>query len=104
MPDQQAAPEADRLEQARQCLPRLVMHVAQGPRQRDRARLAVAGARIDEHAGAGRRRELVGKIAPHSDAAETLVQQHERRRLVGARPDHAVFQTLAGKFQKSLIG
>ena len=62
------------------------------PRQRCRARIAVAGARIDEHAGAGRRGKLLRECAPQADAAEPLVQHHDGRRRIGPRPDHAVFE------------
>ena len=59
---------------------RFVVHVGERPRQRDRARLAVAGARIDKHAGAGRLLQFLRKVAPQADAAEALVQHHQRRR------------------------
>src|SRR5450631_3958120 len=51
---QQPALEADLIEQARQHVARLVVHVSQWARQRHRARFAIAGARIDEYPGAGR--------------------------------------------------
>ena len=48
--DQQALPEADGIEQARQDLARLDMHEVEPARQLRRARLAVADARPGEHA------------------------------------------------------
>ena len=75
MAEQKAAAKADGVEHARQ-------HLAAPPRRMKSSGrgncpgldCAVAGARIDEHAGAGRRRELLGKVAPQADAAEPLVQ------------------------------
>ena len=84
--DQQSALEADGVEQSRQRFARLVVHVGERARQRDRARFPVTGARIDENAAAGRGLQLVGKIAPQTDAAEAFVQQHQRRRRSGRGP------------------
>ena len=63
--EQKAALKTDRVEHARQHIAGFLVHEARRARQLARARLAVAGARIDEHAGAGRRRDLVRK-SPHS--------------------------------------
>ena len=101
--DQQPALEADGIEQGRQRFARLVVHVSERARQRDRARLAVAGARIDENATPRRVAKPVGKIAPQADAAEPLVQQNQRRRLVRPRPDHAVFQALRAEREEAGI-
>ena len=51
MPDQKPAAKAHLSEQFRQHLERFDMHVVERTRQFYRARGAVAGARIDEHAG-----------------------------------------------------
>ncbi len=92
MPEQEAAAKADPVEQFRQHLERFDMHVVERPRQFCRRRGAVARARIDEHAGAGRGLQPVRKIAPQPGRAETLVQHDDGRRVRGRRADHAVFK------------
>ena len=46
----------------------------------------------------------VGKIAPQADAAETFVQQDERRRLIRLRPDHAEFKALIADGKDACAG
>src|SRR5215204_632599 len=104
MAEQKSALEAEGTQHTRQHIARFVMHEGERPRQLDRRRLSVARARIDEDAGAGRRGELVGKIAPQCDAAETFVQHDDGRRCVRPRPDHAVFQPHVVKFEETLVG
>ena len=76
MADEQAALEADPVEQFRQHLAGLALHVIERPRQRHRARGAIAGARIGKYGGAGGLLKLVGEIAPQADGAEAFMQQH----------------------------
>jgi hypothetical protein len=65
------------LEDRRQPAARLVVHVADGPwRGRGRG-AAIAASRPGEYGAPGRGWQPLGKIAPHGDAAEALVQQHE---------------------------
>src|SRR6516164_9682339 len=66
--------------------------------------MAIAGARIDENAGAGRCGEFLREAAPAGDASEPLVQQHEGRRRIWARADHAVFEPHLAELDKSLVG
>ena len=56
--EQEAAAKADGVEHARQHLAGFLVHEFGRARHRARRRAAVTGARIDEHAGAGRRGEL----------------------------------------------
>src|SRR5262249_45820659 len=97
------AAEAYRGEHARKHVACLVMHERDRTRQFPRRRAAVAGARIDEDPGAGRCRELLGKIAPARNAAEPLVQQHQRRPGIRARADHAVFEPPLPGLEHALI-
>ena len=83
------AADAGLIEHARQHLARLVVHVAERTRQRHRIGLAVAGARIGEHAVAGALGKLAREIAPHRDTAEALVQQHQLGAASGPGPHHA---------------
>jgi len=53
MPEQQPAAKADRIEQLRQHIERLGVHVIDGTRQFHRRRGAVARAGIKENSGAG---------------------------------------------------
>ena len=92
MSEQQASTKADGIEQFRQHVERLDVHVVERARQFCRRRGAVAGARIGEHAGAGRGLQLVGKVAPQPGGAEAFVQHHDGRRLFGRWTDHAVFE------------
>ena len=92
MPEQQPAAKADCVEQFWQHVERLDVHVVERARQFHRRRGAVAGARIDEHAGAGRGLQFFGKVAPQAGGAEAFVQHHDGRRLLGRRADHAVFE------------
>ena len=57
-----------------------------------RVRLAVAEPRVGEHAPAGRRGQTFGDVAPQRDAAQSLVQQHQRWGLGRARPPPGGFQ------------
>src|SRR6187431_392822 len=98
--DQQPAPEADGIEQLRQALARLVMHIRERARQADRTRFPVARARIDERAGTRRGRKFLGKIVPQADTAQPFVQQHEGWRLVRLRPDKAVFDAMPVNIEK----
>ena len=102
--EQKTALKADCREHARQHFAGLLMHEGGRARQFAGTRLAVAGARIDKHAGAGRRRDLIGKRSPQADAAEALVQHHDGRRRVGPRPDHAVFEPQRRQIEKALVG
>jgi hypothetical protein len=101
--EQDAALEADRVEQLRQHVGRLALHVVELARQLDGRRASVAGARIDEHAGAGFLREPRGEIAPCGHRAEPLVQHHDGRRRVRARPDHAVLERCAADRELALV-
>ena len=92
MAEQQAAAKADLVEQFWQYVERLDMHVVERPRQFHRRRIAVACARIDEHAGAGRGLKSFGKVAPQSGRSEAFMQHHNGRRALGRRADHAVFE------------
>jgi hypothetical protein len=102
--DEQAAAEADCVEHARQHVAGFLVHEGDRARQLRRRRVAVAGARIGEHADAGRRRELVGEAPPHRDRAEPLVQQDERGGLIWPRSDHAVFEPHVGELDEACIG
>src|SRR5215471_50634 len=66
--------------------------------------MAIAGARIDENAGAGRCGEFLRETAPAGDTAETFVQQHEGRRRIWVRADHAAFEPHRAQLDKSLVG
>ena len=58
--------------------------------RRQRRRAAVPVARVDDDVAAGRVRERLGKVAPHRDRAQPLVQDHDRRgRVRGADVDRA---------------
>src|SRR5262249_4715221 len=65
--------------------------------------MAIAGARIDENTGAGRYGEFLRETAPAGDTAEPLVQQHEGRRRIWARADHAVFEPHLAELDKSRV-
>jgi hypothetical protein len=90
MAEQKPAAKADFVEQFRQHLAGLDMHVIERTWQRCWRRGAIAGARIDEHAGRGGGLQLFRKIAPSSSTA-AFMQHHDNRR-VGRRADHAVFE------------
>ena len=92
MSEQQAAAKADRIEQFRQHVERLDVHVVERARQFYRRRGAIAGARIGEYAGAGRGLQFFRKVAPQPGGAEAFVQHHDGRRLLGRWADHAVFE------------
>src|SRR5208282_4974927 len=74
-----------------------------GARQFSRTQLAVAGARIDEYAGAGGGGDLFGERTPQGDAAEALVQHHHGRGLIGPRTDHAVFEPHRAELEEACV-
>ena len=80
MADKHAAPKSDGAQHAGKYLDGLAGHVVQGARQRCRVGLAVARARIGEHAISRPPREVLRKVLPQSDRTQPLMQQHERRR------------------------
>ena len=104
MAEQEAALKTDRVEHARQHRAGFLVHERDRARQRPGFRLAVAGARIDEDAGAGRRGDRVRKTSPQADGAEALVQHDDGRRGVGARADHAVFEPQRIEVEKAFVG
>ena len=101
--DQKPALETDRIEQARQRLARLVVHIGERPRQLHRRRLAVAGTRIGEHAATGRFLQAIGEITPQTDAAQTFMQHDDRRRRIRPRANHAVFEILGTNIEEAGI-
>jgi len=89
------------LEQLRQHVERLDLHIVERARQLDRARCTITGARIDEHAGAGRALQLLGEVAPQRGRTQSLMQHDDGRRLVGRWADHAVFELGHADAQKA---
>src|SRR5262249_17801933 len=53
---------------------------------------------------ASTRGELVGKLAPGTDRAETLMQHDDGRRRVGSRTDHAEFERGVADRQMAGVG
>src|SRR5262249_13368881 len=104
VPDKKPTAKSDALEQTRQNAARLVVHESERARQRDGRRLPIAGARIDQYASAGCGRQPVRKVPPEPDAAEPLVQHDDRRRRIGPRSDHAVFEPHCIELEKALVG
>ena len=104
VPDQEAAAKADCVEQPRQDGQRLGVHIGHRTRQGRPAGAPIARARIDEDAGPRLRRELFGKVPPHGDRAEPLVQEHERRRLIRLRPDHPILEPRIRNVEKAFLG
>ena len=92
MAEQHAALKADGVEQSGQDVERLAVHIIERARQDDRRRGAIAGARIDEDAAAGRGGELFRKIAPQRGRPEAFMQHDDGRRVRRCRTDHAVFE------------
>ena len=92
MTNQQAAAEADRVQQLRQDVERFAVHVVERARQLDWRGRAIAGARIEKYAGAGRGLQFFGKVAPQRGGAEAFMQHDDGRRLLRCRTDHAVFE------------
>src|SRR5581483_5644824 len=68
------------------------MHVVEWSREFHRGRRAIAGARIDEHAGPGRSLQLLRKLAPHRRRAEPFMQHNNGRRVRRGWTKHAVFE------------
>ena len=83
MAEQHAAPHASGIQHARQHVQRLVVHVVHRPRQRhtDPTRHSRSANRRTRRSR-WPRASASGKVAPQRDAAQPLVQQHERRRRV----------------------
>ena len=106
MPEKEATAKADPLQELREHVERLVMHVAQLARQLDGARCAIAGARIGKDAGSGRRRQRIGEIAPEADRAQALMKHDDGRGLARIGADMAIFETAltdiehAGSFKR----
>ena len=92
MSNQKAAAKTDLVEQLRQDLERLNMHVIERARQRDLCRGAITRARIYKQAGPGRGGNPVRKISPQRGTAQALVQQDDGRRFVRRGTHHAVFE------------
>ena len=102
--EQEAALKADCVEHARQHRAGFLVHERDRARHRSGFRRAVAGARIDEHAGAGGLSDGVGKTSPQADGAKAFVQHDDGRRGVGARADHAVFEPQRIEIEKAGVG
>ncbi len=104
MPGQKTAPETDSVEHAGKHRARLVVHERNRARQLGGRRVPIAGARIGEDSDGGGGGQLVRKAAPYPGGAEPLVQQHDGRRHIRPRPDHAIFEPHVGEIQKALVG
>src|SRR4051812_619689 len=92
MAEQQAAPEADRVEDLRQHVQGLALHVVERARQRDRARLAIACTRIGKDAGGGCLLQLFREVTPEADGAEAFVQHDDGGCIGGLRRQPFVFE------------
>jgi len=104
MAEQNAALKANRREYPRQNRERFLLHEVDASRQLCRARLAITGARIDEDAGAGRRRKLIWKRAPQAGGAEPFMQHRDGRCCLRPRSDHPIFQAERRQIEEALIG
>ena len=87
MADEHAVSEPHRAEDGGQAEAGLARHVVDRPGQVDGIGAAVAGARIDEDAEAGRLGQSFRKVAPQRDASQALMQEDERRRRLGRRTE-----------------
>jgi hypothetical protein len=92
MAEQETAAETYGVEQRRQNFERFDMHIVERTRQRHRTRRAIARARIDENAAAGRGLKPIRKIAPQRGRPQTFMQHDDRGRIRRRRTDHAVFE------------
>ena len=78
VPDQDRSGDRKPVEEIRQRDERLVVHVANGPGLRERIRISVAVARIDDRIAMRGLRNPVGKVLPPRDRPQSLVQEDER--------------------------
>ena len=99
MADEEHVAHAGLGEDRRQDVVRLVVHIAKRAREDDGIGPAVPAAAVDERAEPGGRRDAIRKIAPRGDAPEPLVEEDERRRLVGRGADPPRLEPLAGEAQ-----
>src|ERR1035441_10611895 len=90
--------ELEMLEHGGEHFQRFVVHVADRPHSAQGVGSAVAYPAVNESAAAGRGGQALGKIPPHPETSKALVQEHDRWRVAGTRPDPAVFQLLAENF------
>jgi hypothetical protein len=92
VPEEDDLPEPEMFEDGGKHLERLVVHEGNRPRAQYGIGEAIARPAVNERPAAGHRRQAVGKVSPCPDTAQTFVQEDDRRRLAGSRPDPAVFQ------------
>src|SRR5712675_1802162 len=81
MPDENRLADAEPLEQLRQDLERLDMHVVDRARPAQHFGLTVAVARVDHRGAAGRRSRLPREIAPHRDRAQAFMEKDQSGRV-----------------------
>jgi len=91
--DQHAILDAEGRQQAWQDVVGLDLHVAEPRIGRPGARFSVAGAVVDDAGAARGVTKPLGKVAPHLDAAQPLVQEDQHRAveaviLLGLEPPH----------------
>ena len=84
--------DSQHLEQGRQRLAPLVVHVRRNARAAQRRRKPVSVARIYQRAASGAPRQRRRKIAPECGRAESLVQKHQGREPIARRGNARVFQ------------
>ena len=82
MPDEDRPLDAESIEQRRQHVVGLVVHVPDRPRLDHGVAAAVTVAGVDDDLRvAGRRAHVVGERAPEVERPEAFVQEHQRRAL-----------------------
>src|SRR5512141_748763 len=92
MSNQKAAAKSDLVEQLRQYLERLDMHVIDRARQLDPCRGAITRARIYEHTAPGRGGKPIRKITPQRGTAQAFMQHDDGRPVLRRGTNHAIFK------------
>ena len=89
MPDEDGLVDAESIEQLRQGDQRLFVHVSHRAMLRQRVRIAIAVAGVDDCVAVGRVSEAMWKIPPHRERSQAFVEKHKRGPL--QEPDFDAF-------------
>src|ERR1700744_5343664 len=92
MAEEDAALEANGLDDGGKNVDSFARHIVERSRQFDRIGSAIAAATVGKDAEAGRFGQFLGEAPPKRHRPQTFVKKHDRRRLAGRRTETSTLE------------